>query len=292
MSTAVSVVQIRQALQFKLQLITNMNIMKQTLYKILIASLIAFGALTPVLVNAQTTASSTRPTTCVGQNGGKCSNDEKKVFDLQNRGIKELDRRVANLTKLLNRVNDIRNLTVTQKASISATIQSEITTLTTLKNDISSDSGTSTLRTKVESITKSYRIYALIMPQINIIAAADRATTVISMLNTVGSKLQARIAADANASSTIANLNDFGAKLADAQAQIQAAVNEATVLSPDNGDKDKFQSNLTALKDARSKIQAAQKDLVAARKDAQAIAKVLMTNIKNDLKMGSTTKEH
>ena len=48
---------------------------------------------------------------------------------------------------------------------------------------------------------------------------------------------------------------------------------EVSALVPDQGVQAQMQANTTALKDARSKIQAAQKDLTAARNDATMIVK-------------------
>ena len=63
------------------------------------------------------------------------------------------------------------------------------------------------------------------------------------------------------------------AKISDAATQAAAASAEVSGLMPDNGDKTVMASNTAALKDARSKIQAATKDIQAAYKDAQAVVK-------------------
>ena len=199
---------------------------------------------------------------------------------ISNRGSMMVDQRIASLGKLSERIQNMKNLSDAQKSSFAAEIQTEITALTDLKTKLSADTSTTTRRADLQSITKSFRIYALIEPQINIISAADRAQTTVTMMNTIGTKLQTRLSASSTLSASTtasaqASLTDFTAKLADANIQAQAAVTDVAALKPDNGDQNIFTSNQTALKDARTKIQAAQKDIVAARKDAQSIVKLL-----------------
>jgi len=197
----------------------------------------------------------------------------------QTRAGQEIDRRVTSLQDLLTRTGEIKNLTDQDKASIATAINTQITALTALKVKIAADTDEATLKTDLESITSSYRIYALVLPQIRIIAAADRVVTISKELQAIGAKLQARIqaAASAGADMTAANasLTAYATKLGDAQTQAQAAVTEIAGLVPDNGDATVMASNTAALKDARTKIQAAQQDIVAARKDAETIRKAV-----------------
>lgn len=227
-----------------------------------------------VNVNASaniTTGSSTKP-------HGTRETPEQRMQGMQDRGGKEIDARITSLNNLLTRIQAMKNVSDAQKASFAASIQAEITTLTNLKIQIGGDTSTTTLKSDVQSITKAYRIYALVMPQTAIAAAADRVGTIAGMLTTVSGKLQSRLAADATLSANAslqADLTDMNAKIADANVQAQAAVSEVASLKPDNGDKTIMASNTAALKDARTKLQAATKDLQAARKDAQTIIQAL-----------------
>src|SRR5581483_9804890 len=108
-------------------------------------------------------------------------------------------------------------------------------------------------------------------------AAADRALDVAQSLSTLAGQLQTRITAAQNAghdmSASVTALADMNAKISDANTKANAATSEVAGLKPDNGDQTVMQSNLATMKDARSKIQAAQQDLIAARKDAGTIVK-------------------
>ena len=134
---------------------------------------------------------------------------------------------------------------------------------------------TSSLKTDVKSITSSYRIFVLVLPQGAIEAASDRVLTIVGTMNDLGTKFSARISAAATAGNDVtaaqASLTDFNAKVADANTQANAAASEVASLTPDNGNATVEASNTAALKDAHSKILAAQQDFVTARADAMAI---------------------
>ncbi len=129
------------------------------------------------------------------------------------------------------------------------------------------------------SITSAYRIFALIVPQARIAAAADREATIINMLAGIGAKLQARVqaagAAGGNVTDVTAELTKMGTSLGSAQTHAQAAVAASAVLVPDGGDKDKMKANADALASARKEVGAAHTDLIAARKSVDTILKAL-----------------
>ncbi len=234
--------------------------------------------------NYTATASSTRARRMPGTSGmmnrfGQgATSTATRITNMQNSGNKEIDSRVQNLNKLLTRVQDFKKVSDTDKSGIVSSIQSEIATMTNLKNKIDADNSTTTLRGDVQSITKEYRIYALVIPRVNIIAAADRIGTIADMLTSIASKLETRLATTtsiSNLSSLQASLTDMKSKIADAKTQAAAAASEVSSLQPDNGDQNILKTNTATLKDARTKIQTANADLVTARKDSQTIIKSL-----------------
>ena len=200
---------------------------------------------------------------------------DARIATAKERADKEIDRRITKLNDLSAKINGMVHITSDQKTSLTATITGQISDLTTLKGQIDAETGTTTLKADIQSITKSYRIFALILPEVSIMAAADRALTVDSLMADFATKLSERIstASTSEQAAWQAALSDYNAKVADAKTQAQAAIDGVSGLKPDNGDQTVMQSNLAALKAARAKVQAAQQDLVAARKDAGKIAK-------------------
>lgn len=203
----------------------------------------------------------------------------------------EITNRINALNALETRTNGMVKLSGDEKTNLSSAIQTQITAMMTLQGQINADqstNNTSSLKTDIQSITKTYRIYALILPQGEIAAASDRIMTITDAITTLGTTLQTRITAaqnaGANMSTSVSALADMNAKVADANTQATAAVNGTASLQPDNGNTTVAASNTAALKLARTDIQTAQKDLIAAQADAIKI----IANIKASEKMTVT----
>lgn len=204
------------------------------------------------------------------------STTAERVAAVQNRADAEIKSRETTLNNLLARVQAMSKLSDAQKASLTATIQSNLAGLSQLEGAIAADTSTTTVRSDAASITKAYRIYALVVPKASIIAAADRISTLVASLTTIAGKLGSRIvAASGDTSALSSTLSDLNAKVADATAQAAAASNEVSGLAPDNGTGTILASNNAALKDARAKLGVASKDLAAAREDAETVVKGL-----------------
>ncbi len=190
----------------------------------------------------------------------------------------------------------MKQVTDSEKTTISASIQAQITALTSLKAKIDADTDITALRADVKSVVASYRIFFLVIPQGRIIAAGDRALTISDDMITIGVKLQARISAAQTAGKDVTALNtalvDFNAKVADAKTQIAAATAKVVNLVPDQGDKTVAASNKAALMAARADIKAATTDLQAARKDSKTIVQGLKAfNLKASGEASTTVSE-
>jgi hypothetical protein len=187
--------------------------------------------------------------------------------------------RIASLNKLSTNLTKFKHLTTDQRASITGSIQSSINAMTTLKTKIDADTDMTTLETDAASITKDYRIYALVMPSSATLAAADNAMANLATYQTILATLQTKITAATTAGKNTAALqashDDAAAKLADATTQSQNLINAITGLKPDMGDSTVAASNkvqITAAKTARKAMTA---DITAARKDIASIRTAL-----------------
>ena len=253
----------------------------------IILLLLGGSLLVPVLAMAQvgaavntqvnTAAQVTTPGASTGASVGASANVklDAKSTAAKTKGDQEIDRRIQALNDLNTRVGNMQRVTASFKDNLSSNIQTQITGLTQLKAKIDADADAATLKTDIQSVSQSYRIFALVLPMSRVAAAADREVTIITMMNQLGAKLQARISAaqsaGGNTSALMAALTDLSKQLSDSSAQAQAAVSVSAALTPDQNDKTKMAANTAALKTARTDIQASQKDLVAARKDVQII---------------------
>ncbi len=195
------------------------------------------------------------------------------------KALAQIDARIKALSALQTRVEEMQRVSASQKASLNATLQTAVSEMTTLKAKIAADTDSAALKADIQSITKSYRIYLLVLPQGRITAAADRIMGTGTLMTELSGKLQVRLAeaqaAGKNTATLSASLADMNTKIADANVQANAAITLIANLNPDNGDKTVFEANQKALKDARAKIKLGTTDLQAARKDAGSIVKGL-----------------
>ncbi len=213
---------------------------------------------------------------------------QDRVENLKSRAIREIDRRIASLNKLLDRLNEIKKLSPDQRTSIKTQVESQITSLESLKGKIQQDTDLQTLITDVKSIVTSYRIYLLFIPKTHILAAADRITATADKIGTFSAKLQTRIdeakSKGNDVSALQALLVDIQAKTADAKVQAQNAVNAVTPLTPEG-----YPGNKPTLQSARTMLQTGRKDLITAREDIQKILQGLRATKKSTTPSGSVT---
>jgi hypothetical protein len=191
----------------------------------------------------------------------------------------EIDRRVTSLTAAAATIANLKKVSAVVKASIQSTLSGEITTLASFKTKVDGDTDAATLKVDAQSITKDYRIYALILPQAHIAASSDQVLTIADAMTALSVKLQTRVSAlqtaGTNVSALQASLADAQTKVADAKTQAAAALTETSVLVPDQGSATVMASNKAALKDAQQKLKTAQTDLKAARADIESVLKAV-----------------
>lgn len=192
------------------------------------------------------------------------------VKDLKTRATNEINRRLTALNGLVTKVNGLRRLTADQKAALTSQIQAQIANLTNLQGKIQADTDITTLRNDVKSIVDSYRIFALYLPQVHILAYSEAIQESIGSYNSLATKLQTLLSnlksKGVDVTSLETTLSDLQSKLNDAQNQAQQA--EATVapLTPDG-----YPENKTVLQNAQKMLEAARQDLRGAYKDGQTV---------------------
>jgi hypothetical protein len=263
----------------------NKTILKGISAGVLVASFAAipaFALTTGLSAAANINATATAGSNTVGVGANTNVSLGARFNNIVTRANQEITRRITALNNEASRVNAMVKLSTAEKGSLAANIQTEISAMNALQAKITADAAannTSTLVTDVKSITSSYRVFALVMPQAAIESASDRVLTTASIMADLSTKLSARITAAQTAGNNVnaatSALADMNAKITDSNTQANAAATEVSNLTPDNGNATVMASNTAALKDARAKVVASQKDLLAARADAQAIIKAL-----------------
>lgn len=174
--------------------------------------------------------------------------------------------RINDLNKLSTKVSKFKHLTTEQRNSINSSIQSSINAMSTLKTKIDTDTDMATLKADAASITKDYRIYAVVMPSEATLAATDNAIANIETAKATLAALQPKITPAVQASYDTAV-----AKLADATTQSQTLIDAITGLQPDKGDKTVQASNKAKVAAAATARKAMLADIAAAKKAIAAI---------------------
>jgi len=196
---------------------------------------------------------------------------DQRSEQARERALKEIDRRINALTKLDEKTDDRKRVSAEGKASVDAMVAAEIASLNELRARIAADTSTTSLKANMEAITKSHRVFMLIVPQGHISASADAVKTSVASMTALITKLAARLTEASTAGSDVSAqqkaLADAQTKLTTATAAADAALALTKDLKPDNGDKTIADANKKALEAGRAKIKEANDALKGARAD-------------------------
>jgi len=187
----------------------------------------------------------------------------------------EIERRLRALNATAERVEKARRLNDSFKAELRTDLNSETNNLNTLRARIEAGEDPETLRADVQSITRSHRVFALVVPQAHIAAMAGRVVTITAIMSEMGGKLKARTdtaaAAGEDVAALVAALESLSAHIDSANAHARAAVQGTSSLEPDQSDTAVLQANQAALKAAREELRLAHQDIVEGRADIRII---------------------
>ncbi len=207
------------------------------------------------------------------------NNTDTRMALLKARGVKEIDSRITALNKLSAKIQGLINITPTNKTALLSGIQTQVNSLTALKNKINADTDVAILKTDVESITKSFRTFALEIPKANILAKIDSHFVDLTMLTSITAALSTDIQTAKTSGKDVAvlltKLSETDAKIADANLQSNAAIALVTPLIPDVGSSTLLLANKQALLDSYAKYKIAIEDIRIAKKDIKDIVKQL-----------------
>jgi hypothetical protein len=160
---------------------------------------------------------------------------EKRLDKIKTRGAKLVADRVASLNKLKSKIASSK-LTDTQKNDLTTIIDTNISGLNSLADQIKAGTDASSTRALVQKIFTDFRIYAVVVPKIHALIALDRETNHVANVNERFARVQARIdAAKAKGKDVSARQTALDAaktKLAEAENQINALIAKANSLKP------------------------------------------------------------
>ena len=221
-----------------------------------IIGLSAVLAVNPGLAFAQSASPASAPN----------ARQQARLTRLHARCDQEIDVRVNSLNKLNTTVGNLKKLSSAQISQFQSEIQTDINALTILKAKCDADTDLPTLISDIKSIFNNYRVYAVFMPQIRLLAAADRMDITADLLSDYANKLQFRIQSQGNPANLVSLLSDMQAKIADARTQYGNVISQIIPLSPSS-----FPGSNPVLQNARGEIKTGAGDLKTAWQDAKQI---------------------
>lgn len=202
------------------------------------------------------------------------SNQIQRLSDLHTKCDSDINQRLTGLNSAQSRISGLAKLSPAQKNQFSSEIQADVTGLTTLKTKCDGDTDLKTLRADYQSVFTQFRIYAVFLPQLNLLAASDTMDVTTDKLSDLANKLQTRIQSAGNPSNLSSLLSDMNSKVTDARLQYQNVQSQITPLTPNSFNTDPNGTTSTE-QNARSEIKTGASDLQAAFSDAKQIIQAL-----------------
>jgi hypothetical protein len=228
------------------------------------------SALTVASLASLSVAALATPETLATSTNTNSAADQARVQRIVNRGNDEISRRLTTLQSLSSKINSATKLTTSDQASLSNEVSGETTGLTALKTKLDADTTVADAKTDAQSIINDYRVYALIVPKVNLIKVADDQQVAEAKLSALLPKLQTRVStaktAGKNVTSMESGLTDMSTQLGNAQT-ISSGV-EASVIGLQPSD---YNTDHTVLSGNRDKLTTAQTDVKAVVSDATSI---------------------
>jgi hypothetical protein len=116
------------------------------------------------------------------------------VESLRAFGDCEINRRFATLNQLAAKVGGSKVLTSSDAAALTTIVTNTRSGLTTLKAAIDSETNLTALQADIKKIATDYRVYLLVVPQVNLVNGADAVVAAQAKFATINTNLTARIA--------------------------------------------------------------------------------------------------
>lgn len=204
----------------------------------------------------------------------KDKNQESRIENLRNRAVKEIERRVASMQQLITRIAALKKLSETQKTVLTTQVQTEIANLNALKAKIQADTDLATLQTDTKTIVSSYRVYALFIPKVHILSAAEGTIAASEKMMIAYTELKTRAATAATAGTDTTTIDQSLAamlqSITEATSQANSAITTVTPLTPDG-----YPANRTSLNAARDDLKGARQNLHEAKQQGTSVLKLL-----------------
>ena len=242
--------------------------------KLLIAAAVTIGLAIPALgahaTAADKTTTTPKATTATPSSASTDGTVATRLSTIKSKGDTEIARRLATLGTLSASIDGATKLSPGSKSTLANEVSTETSALIALRIKLSEETTVAGAAADVQSMISEYRVYALIVPKVQLVKAADDQQVVEQKLSDLATKLDTRLTAAQKAGKNVADLQ---AKLTDLEQNVTNAQSistevESKVLPLQPSDYD---GDHTVLSGYRDKLKTAHTDNQAAYADAKAI---------------------
>lgn len=188
-----------------------------------------------------------------------------------------VNQRLSSLNAVGARIPTLKRLSSAQQQQFSNQVSTNTTGLQGVQTQCTTDfnSGNLTnLLADYKSVFTNYRIYAEMLPQLQLLIASDTMGYTATNLNTLYGKLQTRVQSVGNPSNLTGLLSDINAKITDAQTQYNNVESQIAGLTPASYNSNPTGTS-TTFTTARGEIKTGAGDLQTAFSDAKQIIQAL-----------------
>lgn len=221
-------------------------------------------------------------------NASTSGNQSQRIANIKQRASAEINRRLTALSALATKIGNLKKVSSAEKANLTTQIQNQITSLNALSTKIAGDTDLQTLRTDVQSIVASYRIFALFLPVSRMTIVADSMLTINDTITTLTSLLQIKITDAQNKGENVTALQtaltDIQTKLSDEKTQANNVLITIAPLTPQG-----YPGNKSVLQSAQMMISTGRQDLRAIHQDITTIINGLKSLRKLSITPAMTT---
>ncbi len=186
----------------------------------------------------------------------------------------QISNRITRLDNLTNRVNISLTITASDRSALLAiygnSSTGDIADLNALSAKVATETTVSGVQTDLHTLYSTYRIYAVVAPQSDLVLAADTETSVINVMTGLEPGLSAIIKSGGSTSAATADYNQYLADISAAQTDVGSISSQALGLTPALFNQDRS-GTITLIQSDWKSIKAGQASLLAARAEIDAI---------------------
>ena len=190
----------------------------------------------------------------------------------------QINARIAVLNILVNRVDDSTKIQASDQAAllgiIGNTSSGDISALSALYAKVGGESTLSAVRLDLRVVYSTYRIYAVVRPETDLVLIADQETHLVGVLQSLEPDLQTIISSAGSQQAATAAYGSFVSNLADATSAVGSIASQAIAITPTSFNQDPTGTHAMVVNDWKS-LGIARGHLVAARGDITTIIRTV-----------------